>query len=326
MLLSHAKEAAEAEHRVSDVPAELIDHEALDGADLAAIGTADRGAFDPVAGNQAMGLASRRVGLHSCLHRSFRVRQRFGRTADAGFRGQTLWRPAPFRRSEQRRHHAHLKRPEENRAVGKPNRERHRRLAFEHGPLAERRDQAGRGALARDPPEPGHQPIESVERCPDLSFRHDALDVEHLEKLFDADDGHLEIAVETAAWAELEDACANRALVISIWPSRACHSLNRTAQGLGEMSFTPRSMAAMSASIGLAVSGWNLSATAASSRSAISTSGLSAVDPGAWRPCSSNRCARNMLPLAAMLGSRTVGATSASDARSTPDGSPRTLA
>src|SRR5215813_1906656 len=68
MLLSHAKEAAEAEHRVSDVPAELIDHEALDGADLAAIGTADRGAFDPVAGNQAMGLASRRVGLHSCRH------------------------------------------------------------------------------------------------------------------------------------------------------------------------------------------------------------------------------------------------------------------
>src|SRR5262245_40589711 len=67
MLLSHAEEAAEAEHRVSNVPAELIDHEALDGADLAAIGTADRGAFDPVAGNQAMGLARRRVGLHGCL-------------------------------------------------------------------------------------------------------------------------------------------------------------------------------------------------------------------------------------------------------------------
>src|SRR5215813_11174573 len=74
MLLSHAEEAAEAQHRVSNVPAELIDHEALDGADLAAIGTADRGAFDPVAGNQAMGLARRRVGLHGCLHQSFRVR------------------------------------------------------------------------------------------------------------------------------------------------------------------------------------------------------------------------------------------------------------
>src|SRR5262245_4987153 len=68
MLLSHAEETPEAEHRVSNVSAELIDHEALDGADLAAIGTPDRGAFDPVAGNQAMGLASRRVGLHGCLH------------------------------------------------------------------------------------------------------------------------------------------------------------------------------------------------------------------------------------------------------------------
>src|SRR5262249_4617225 len=59
-------------------------------------------------------------------------------------------------------------------------------------------------------PEPRHQPIQSVEPCPDLSFRHDALDVEHLEKLFDADDGHLKIAVETAARAELEDAGAHR--------------------------------------------------------------------------------------------------------------------
>src|SRR5262249_30051475 len=96
------------------------------------------------------------------------------------FKDKTLWRPAPFRCSEQRRHHAHLERPEENRPVGKPNRKRHRRLAFEHGPLAERRDQTGRRALARDPSEAGNQPIESVERCPDLSFRHDALDVEHL--------------------------------------------------------------------------------------------------------------------------------------------------
>src|SRR5262249_35680920 len=214
---------------------------------------------------------------------------------------QTPWRPVPFRWSEQRRHHAHLKRPEENRAGRKPDPARHRRLAFEHGPLAERRDQTGCSALSRDPSEPRDQPIESVERCPDLSFRHDALDVEHLENLFDADDGHLEVAVETAARCELEDAathrdhasCASRALVISIWPSGPCHSLNRTAQGLGEMSFTPRSVAAMSASIGLAASGWSWSATAASSRSAVSTIGLSAVDPAASLPCSSNRCARN---------------------------------
>ena len=124
----------------------------------------------------------------------------------------------------------------------------------------------------------------------------------------------------------ITSSCARRALVISICASRACHSLNRVAQGLGEMSFTPRTMATMSASIGLAASGWSLSATAASSRSAISTSGLSAVEPAAWRPCSSNRCALNMVPLAAMLGSRTVGSTSASDARSTPAGRPRTLA
>src|SRR5215813_11853812 len=281
MLLSHAKEAAEAEHRVSDVPAELIDHEALDGADLAAIGTADRGAFDPVAGNQAMGLASRRVGLHSCLHQSFRVRQRFGRTADAGFRGQTLWRPAPFRRSEQRRHHAHLKRPEENRAVGKPNRERQRRLAFEHGPLAERRDQAGRGALARDPPSPGinrSRALNVAPICPSDMMRS----MSNILRSFSMPTTVTSrspsrpprgLSLRTPVPTAITSSCANRALVISIWPSRACHSLNRTAQGLGEMSFTPRSMAAMSASIGLAASGWNLSATAASSRSAISTSG-----------------------------------------------------
>src|ERR1700751_5679925 len=56
MLLSHPEEAAEAEHRVSNVAAELIDHKALDGDDLATVGTAHRGAFNPVAGNQAMGL------------------------------------------------------------------------------------------------------------------------------------------------------------------------------------------------------------------------------------------------------------------------------
>ena len=58
MLLSHPEKAAEAEHRVSDVAAEFIDHKALDGADLATVGTAHQGALDPVAGNQAMGLTS----------------------------------------------------------------------------------------------------------------------------------------------------------------------------------------------------------------------------------------------------------------------------
>src|SRR5712691_5711478 len=53
MLLSHAEQTAEAEHRIGDAAAVLIDHEALDGADLFAAGAADRGAFDPVAGDQA---------------------------------------------------------------------------------------------------------------------------------------------------------------------------------------------------------------------------------------------------------------------------------
>src|SRR4029453_15058008 len=47
MLLSHTEEAAEAEHRVSNIAAELIDHESFDGADLLTAGTAHRGAFDP---------------------------------------------------------------------------------------------------------------------------------------------------------------------------------------------------------------------------------------------------------------------------------------
>src|SRR4029077_4850341 len=101
---------------------------------------------------------------------------------------------------------AHLKRPKENHAVHKAHRKRHRRVALEFGALAERRHQAGTRVWARAPAEPGHQSIERVERCPDLPFRHDAFDVEHLEDLFDADDGHLEIAVETAARGELEDA------------------------------------------------------------------------------------------------------------------------
>src|SRR5262245_38978851 len=179
MLLSHPEEAAEAEHRVSNVAAELIDHKALDRPDLATIGTADRGAFDPVAGNEAMGLASRRVGLHGCLHCSFYVRQRVGRTALAGFCKQTLSKPSSFRRSAPPREHARLKRPKENRAVHKTYRKCYRRLALELGALAERRDQAGSRALARDPAEPGHQSIERVERCPNLPFRHEAFDVEH---------------------------------------------------------------------------------------------------------------------------------------------------
>src|SRR5882757_7988581 len=83
MLLSDAEKAAEAQHGVGDVAGELVDHQALDGADLLAAGTADRRAFHPVARDQAVGLRSRglgslgfgslglalrHLGLHGCLH------------------------------------------------------------------------------------------------------------------------------------------------------------------------------------------------------------------------------------------------------------------
>ena len=70
MLLPQAEKAAEAEHGVSDVPTELIDHEALDGADLLATRAPHRGAFDPVASDQIVRLARRRICLHRYLHQA----------------------------------------------------------------------------------------------------------------------------------------------------------------------------------------------------------------------------------------------------------------
>ena len=52
MVLAHAEEAAETQHRVGDPAAALFEDDALDGADMPAIGTIDAGAFDPVAGDQ----------------------------------------------------------------------------------------------------------------------------------------------------------------------------------------------------------------------------------------------------------------------------------
>src|SRR5262249_27370311 len=112
--------------------------------------------------------------------------------------------PRAVCRSEQRRHHAHLERSQEDRAVSEANGERHRRLAVEHRALAERRDQTRRRVLARDPSEPGNQAVERAQRRADLPLRHDAIDLEHLEKLLDADDGHLQIAVEAAAGSRRE--------------------------------------------------------------------------------------------------------------------------
>src|SRR5262249_19193535 len=271
MLLSHAKEAAEAEHRISDVPAELIDHEALDGADLAAIGTADRGAFDPVAGNQAMGLARRRVGLHSCLHQPFRVRQRLGEPRTLAFVDKRF---GGLRRSD-----------DQNSGGNTPDGNCPRKTA----PSANRTGNATAGlpsstarwpsaatklgaALWRAiPPSPGinrSRALNVAPICPSDMMRS----MSNILRSFSMPTTVTSrspsspppgLRLRTPVPTAITPSCANRALVISIWPSRACHSLNRTAQGPGEMSFTPRSMAAMSASIGLAASGWSLSATAA---------------------------------------------------------------
>src|SRR6478752_8612428 len=117
-------------------------------------------------------------------------------------------------RSEHGRDHTHLERSEENRTVDKADRKCHRRLAFQHGLLPERRDQTGSRVLARDPSKPGDQTIERAQRCAHLSFGHEALDIEHLEQLFDPDDGDLKIAVEATARGELESAGADRDHVV----------------------------------------------------------------------------------------------------------------
>src|SRR2546430_12547998 len=64
--LPHAEEAAELHHRVGDLAARLVDHHALDLADLLAAGAPDRGALHAVAGDQAVvrGLRFR------CCHRA----------------------------------------------------------------------------------------------------------------------------------------------------------------------------------------------------------------------------------------------------------------
>src|SRR5262249_35080236 len=54
MLASHSEKAAETQDRVSDLPADLVDHQALDVADLFAARPAHRRAFDPVARDQAV--------------------------------------------------------------------------------------------------------------------------------------------------------------------------------------------------------------------------------------------------------------------------------
>ena len=128
----------------------------------------------------------------------------------AGRQGDRSRISADAEASEQRRHRSDLERAEINGPVSEAQRERDRRLVLEHGALAERRNQAGAGILPRYASEAGNDAIERTQGGSDLSFGHHPVDVEHLEDLLDFDDGDLQIAVETAARAELERAGAGR--------------------------------------------------------------------------------------------------------------------
>ena len=67
MLLPHAEKAPETENGIGDIAAQLVDHQALNSADLLAAGAANRRAFHTVAGDQAVGLMRGYFGLHVCL-------------------------------------------------------------------------------------------------------------------------------------------------------------------------------------------------------------------------------------------------------------------
>ncbi len=217
VLLPHAEKTAEAEHCVGDVAADLVDHQALDGADLLSARAADRRAFHPIARDQAVGPVAQHVGLHGCLRRSSLpmilshdlIRSCHACRTDCTDK-KTRKRPALFQGSEQRRHLTDLERPEKDGSVVEADGKRHRLLAVEHRALAERRHQPGRRILAREPAEAGDQSIERADRRTDLSFRHHAVDVEHLEQFLDTDDGDLKIAVEPARRRKLEGAGASR--------------------------------------------------------------------------------------------------------------------
>src|SRR3954470_8619533 len=56
---SNAKEAAEAHHCVSDLPAELVNHDVVNGAEAVALPVVDRGALDLVGGDQPVRLVNR---------------------------------------------------------------------------------------------------------------------------------------------------------------------------------------------------------------------------------------------------------------------------
>ncbi len=55
MIVADAHEAAKAQDGIGDLAAALFHQEALDGADMLAIGVIDLGAFDLVRGDQVMG-------------------------------------------------------------------------------------------------------------------------------------------------------------------------------------------------------------------------------------------------------------------------------
>src|SRR5215204_1798997 len=58
VFLAHAEKAAETQDRIGDLAAQLVDHQALNGADLTAVWAPHHGALDPIAGDQAVCLGS----------------------------------------------------------------------------------------------------------------------------------------------------------------------------------------------------------------------------------------------------------------------------
>src|SRR5215203_6156300 len=72
MVLAHSKEAADTHDGVGRLAADLVDHHALDLADLLAVGAIDVGAFDAVAADQVVPAVGERgrctAGVHGHAH------------------------------------------------------------------------------------------------------------------------------------------------------------------------------------------------------------------------------------------------------------------
>src|SRR5262249_14440180 len=244
MLLSHAEKAAEAEHGVSNVPTELIDHKTLDGAGLLTAGAAHRGAFDPVARDQAVELAARRIALHGCLHHASNrsdthppasTGNRFERAAvpiDQNSGGTTPTRNGPRKTV-----------PSSNRignaTAGLPS-------SSVRSPSAAIRP--GAAFWRAMPPSPGirrSSALNVAPTCPSVIMRSRS----NILRIFSIPTTVTRrvpsrppraVSLRAPAPIAITSCCAKRAFSILNSPPRVCHSLNQAGQGLGERSSRPR--------------------------------------------------------------------------------------